>query len=176
MSEVCVVGGGFAGIITAKTLRQDGFKVTIFEARSSYGGVWNSKATVGAYINLKANNSAFSFRFSDVDHDPLPSSATNPDGLELRGEDVLVYCQKFVRFHDLESLMKFNMKVVRCFKQDGDTKWTIVVQNTISKEEMSSQFDFVVVASGLFQNPKIPAWPGRENIRRSHLPQFAGPI
>ena len=37
---VAILGAGVAGLAVAKTLRQHGFDVTIYEARAQAGGVW----------------------------------------------------------------------------------------------------------------------------------------
>lgn len=37
---VCVVGGGFAGVATAKVLLARGFTVTLFEKQEKLGGLW----------------------------------------------------------------------------------------------------------------------------------------
>ncbi len=42
--KVCVVGAGMAGLISAKTLLESGFDVTVFESRETLGGVWSPDA------------------------------------------------------------------------------------------------------------------------------------
>lgn len=44
-TSVAVVGGGFAGLMAARRLRQQGIKVTVFEARSQVGGRVRSNYT-----------------------------------------------------------------------------------------------------------------------------------
>lgn len=43
MSTVCVVGAGAAGLITAKTLIDDGFFVTVLTRDRSPGGIWSEE-------------------------------------------------------------------------------------------------------------------------------------
>lgn len=38
--EVVVIGAGVSGLVAAKCLRDDGFKVTIIERTSDIGGLW----------------------------------------------------------------------------------------------------------------------------------------
>lgn len=38
--RVCIIGGGAAGIISAKIFRERGFKVLIYEAETAHGGIW----------------------------------------------------------------------------------------------------------------------------------------
>lgn len=41
MTFVGVIGSGMAGLVTAKTLLDDGFKVQILTRESAPGGVWS---------------------------------------------------------------------------------------------------------------------------------------
>ncbi|KAE8699716.1 Detected protein of unknown function [Hibiscus syriacus] len=38
--EVAVVGGGFAGLVTARELQREGHRVTVFEKANNVGGTW----------------------------------------------------------------------------------------------------------------------------------------
>ena len=40
MSKVCILGSGYAGLITAKVLLEDGFDVEIVTGDATPGGVW----------------------------------------------------------------------------------------------------------------------------------------
>ena len=55
LEPVCVVGSGIAGLITAHTLLQDGFKaVEVLTRDRSVGGVWSKER---AYPGLQINRS-----------------------------------------------------------------------------------------------------------------------
>lgn len=51
---VAVIGAGVAGLVQAKVLADDGFKVTIFTRDKGVGGTWNSDRI---YPGLRANRS-----------------------------------------------------------------------------------------------------------------------
>eukprot|EP00475_Leptophrys_vorax_P043780 TRINITY_DN8528_c0_g1_i1.p1 TRINITY_DN8528_c0_g1~~TRINITY_DN8528_c0_g1_i1.p1 ORF type:complete len:492 (+),score=138.96 TRINITY_DN8528_c0_g1_i1:40-1476(+) len=160
MSEgptVCVIGAGFAGICAAKTLRADGFKVTIVEAAGFYGGIWHPQG--GAYIHVKGNNRVPTFEYSDVNYPPKTSQ---PDGITIAQQDVWEYIQKYVKTHQLEGLMQLNSKVVSVKRKETPSGgWSVVVLDTLTREKTTSYaFDFVVVCTGLFQVPRVPGWPG----------------
>jgi cation diffusion facilitator CzcD-associated flavoprotein CzcO len=46
--RVAVIGGGAAGIVAAKSLREKGLSVVVFEKSSSVGGVWKYDADTTA--------------------------------------------------------------------------------------------------------------------------------
>jgi dimethylaniline monooxygenase (N-oxide forming) len=52
MNRVCVLGSGFAGLITAKVLLDDGFDAEIITRDASPGGVWSRERV---YPDLKIN-------------------------------------------------------------------------------------------------------------------------
>ncbi|KAH8112129.1 hypothetical protein DFH11DRAFT_1728943 [Phellopilus nigrolimitatus] len=53
MASVCIVGAGSAGLITAKTLLDDGFEVHVLTRDRSPGGIW---AEERVYPGLSLNN------------------------------------------------------------------------------------------------------------------------
>jgi len=59
---VAVIGAGFAGLATAKVLRQSGFEVTVFDKAPDVGGVWSSTRR---YPGLRTQNNKGSYRLSD---------------------------------------------------------------------------------------------------------------
>jgi dimethylaniline monooxygenase (N-oxide forming) len=67
--RVAVIGGGVAGLVSSKVLRQDGFDVTLFEKEPAVGGVW---AASRAYPGLRTNNPRETYAFSDF---PYPKGA-----------------------------------------------------------------------------------------------------
>ena len=107
--KVGIVGGGLAGLSTAKILRQFGFDVVLFEREPDIGGVWSSSRR---YPGLTTQNPRETYAFSDfpmpcdypewpagaevqaylesyVDHfgfrDAIRLDPTDPDGFQNRG-------------------------------------------------------------------------------------------
>lgn len=52
MAFIGVIGSGLAGLVTAKTLLDDGFEVQILTRESAPGGVWSGDRV---YPGLKTN-------------------------------------------------------------------------------------------------------------------------
>jgi len=52
MDKVCVLGSGYAGLITAKVLLDDGFDVEVVSQDATPGGVWSRERV---YPDLNIN-------------------------------------------------------------------------------------------------------------------------
>lgn len=59
---VAVIGAGIAGLVTAKTLVQDGFEVCVLEKDADVGGTWAPSRT---YPGLRTNNTLQTYELSD---------------------------------------------------------------------------------------------------------------
>jgi cation diffusion facilitator CzcD-associated flavoprotein CzcO len=60
--KVAVIGAGAAGLISAKTMSEAGFDVTVFELGSCIGGLWdfnNDNGLAVAYRNLHINTDTY---------------------------------------------------------------------------------------------------------------------
>src|SRR5579871_2864573 len=100
---VCVVGAGMAGLVSARTLQEDGFKVTVFEARPSFGGLWRFQD----YVYCKSNNPWPTYCFSSVPmEEPAAADKT------MVAAEMADYFKKYVEVHDLGQIMHFNSKVI----------------------------------------------------------------
>ena len=60
----CIVGAGLSGLVSAKYLLENNFKVVILEKNSNLGGVWLSKS----YEGVKLQTTKKSYAFSDFPH------------------------------------------------------------------------------------------------------------
>ena len=91
--SVAVVGAGIAGLVTAKTLTQDGFDVSVFEKDKYLGGTWSKSRT---YPGLRTNNTKHTYEFSD--HIYPDSADTFPRAEEVR-DFLESYADQFVNIH-----------------------------------------------------------------------------
>lgn len=78
-NRVVVIGGGVAGLVSAKVLMQDGFDVTVFEKAPTPGGVWCESR---AYPGLRTNNPRETYAFSDFAYPE--GTAEFPTAAEVR--------------------------------------------------------------------------------------------
>ncbi|EGN94619.1 hypothetical protein SERLA73DRAFT_77381 [Serpula lacrymans var. lacrymans S7.3] len=148
---VCVVGSGAAGLITAKTLLDDGFAVEILSKDRTAGGVW---AADRVYPGLYTNNVNGEYEFSAMPMH-LQRIKERPSGTEMRQ-----YMEAFAdRF--LNGKIRFNTQVVNIHRWDqGNNQeavkgWAISVQNSDGTAEQLF-YDIVVLCSGGCSLPRIP--------------------
>ena len=84
--RIAVVGAGFAGLATAKILREFEHDVTVFEKAPDVGGVWSATRR---YTGLRTQNNKDSYAFSD-----LPMPRDYPEW--PTGEQVQAYLERYV--------------------------------------------------------------------------------
>jgi dimethylaniline monooxygenase (N-oxide forming) len=66
MLKIGIIGAGISGLVTAKTLKEHGFEVVIFEKETEVGGVW---AASRRYPGITTQNTRDTYTFSDF---PMP--------------------------------------------------------------------------------------------------------
>ena len=72
--KIAVVGAGFAGLSTAKVLREFGHEVVVFDKAPDVGGVWS---VTRRYPGVRAQNNKGTYALSDL---RLPRLGLVPDG------------------------------------------------------------------------------------------------
>ena len=162
-SRVAIVGGGPAGIVTAKHLLAYGFEPIIFEQSNDLGGQWNAAAPhSGVWPEMRTNTSRVMTRFSDLGHDD--DVATFPHNREVHA-----YLHRYADRFGVTPCVRLNTRVEHLEESpDGGFKVT-------SKDHRGTQvesFDRVVVASGRFNQPSMPALPGLATFPGKTLHSF----
>ena len=157
--RVAVIGGGSAGVVTARFLRRAGHDPEIFEAGSSFGGVWAEKPTNEVvYKGLQTNLPTVVMQSPDLDFaSGVPSYVTK----EMLG----AYIEAYGREYGLRECTTFGATVTRVAPAEdpaagggAPARWT--VDWTRGSETHSDVFDAVVVASGHYNEPYVPSLPG----------------
>ncbi|MBB3190982.1 flavin-containing monooxygenase [Halomonas cerina] len=158
----CIIGAGVAGLVSAKVLKQDGFRVTIFEKETTLGGVW---ARSRAYPGLGTNNPRETYVFSDF---PYPKgTAEFPSAQEVRD-----YLEAYVDRFQLRSDLCLATEVLSVSRRDldEDSRGRFRVEACRvggSTNPEGHHFDFVVVCNGVLSWPYIPSFPGSERFSGS---------
>lgn len=161
--RVSVIGGGVAGLVTAKVLKQDGFDVTVFEKEPAVGGVW---AESRAYPGLSTNNPRETYVFSDFPHfdstDEFPSA-----------RDVREYLEAYVDHFGLRPHLRLATEVVSVARGTADSGQANpgfrVAARSIGAgaEPEVFDFDFVVVCNGVLSEPHMPRFDGADRFAGS---------
>lgn len=162
-------------------------KIDIYEQRSATGGVWNHTALDAelgfsiprqvpinkpdSYIKDAAGvqfvSPVYDFLETNITHGIMSfSDHTFPDGTILfpRHEDVLAYLQLYGR--ELENQISFQTQVVRVEKAlaAGRPAWEVDVKDLQTDRVSTRTYDAVIVASGHYSEPFLPAIQGIEEF------------
>ena len=162
--RVAIIGGGVAGLVTAKVFKQDGFDVTVFEKEPAVGGVW---AASRAYPGLSTNNPRETYVFSDFPHDD--ETGDFPTAAEVRA-----YLEAYVDHFGLQPHLRLDTKVravarVESGRHGEHGGFVLTVQALRDGAEPETvTCDFLVVCNGVHSEPFMPQFEGIE--------RFAGPV
>ena len=140
--SIGIIGGGPAGLITAKVLSQQGFGVEVLEKGPRAGGVWADN-----YQDAGLQGTFPHFNIPDF---PLPPGTS----LFPKLPEVRNYLDSFVDAFNLKPLISLNSEVT-AVQQGEDGSWTVSLKNGTKK-----QYDFLVLSTGQFSSPYIPNTPG----------------
>ena len=150
--NLAVIGAGPGGLAAARWLLSQGFEPTIFEQAPMLGGQWTGLVGLsGVWPTMHTNTSRVMTAFSDLEHD---TNLVYP-----AGRDILDYLYRYAETFGLMSRIGFGTQVEllsRC-----DEGWLLGHTGT------TERFAKVVVATGRFQSPAIPAVPGLDNFAGS---------
>ena len=138
-ARVAVIGAGPGGLVSAKHAIEAGFEVSVFEASDDLGGQWNTAAAhSGIWPGMRTNTSRAMTAFSDY---PAPPS----HDLHPFAEQIHDYLRSYSDAFGVTDRIRFNTRV-----SDLRPAWRVD----------GEPFDAVIVASGRFRAPVLPAGLG----------------
>lgn len=147
--SVAVIGAGPGGLAAARWLLAQGFEPTIFEQAPMLGGQWTGlSGRSGVWPAMHTNTSRVMTAFSDLDHET--------DRVYPSGRDILAYLNRYAETFGLDSRIRLETRVDH-LSRDG-AGWLV------SHEGATERYDRVVVASGRFHSPAIPAVRGLDTF------------
>ncbi len=149
--DVVVMGAGLSGLMTAVNLRKAGVeRIRLIDHAGDVGGTWYwnrypaVQCDVESYIYLPF--------LEDLGYMPTEKYAY--------GGEIFEYLQAVTRKFDLYRDALFQTEVVEYAWNDEDGRWTVL---TDRGDSISAQF--VVIAGGFIQRPKLPGIPGIGDFR-----------
>jgi hypothetical protein len=135
-SRVAVLGAGPGGLVSAKHAIEAGFEVSVFEASDDLGGQWNTAAAhSGIWPGMRTNTSRAMTAFTDY---PPPRS----HDLHPFAEQVHEYLRSYSDAFRVTDRIRFNTRV-----SDLQPAWLVD----------GEPFDAVIIATGRFRAPVLPA-------------------
>ncbi|WP_326546679.1 NAD(P)-binding domain-containing protein [Mycolicibacterium sp. ND9-15] len=147
--DVAVIGAGPGGLVAARWLIAQGFEPTIYERGTSLGGQWTGEpGRSGVWPTMHTNTSRILTAFSDLE----PGS-----GVVFPGNDeILGYLHRYAEMLGLATRIRFAAAVTSIRRDDGG--WLV------STARGEQTYERVVVATGRFQSPVVPAVDGLETF------------
>ncbi|KAF4463612.1 flavin-containing monooxygenase [Fusarium albosuccineum] len=156
---VAVIGAGPTGISVLKQLLEDGFNATLFERRSTVGGLWAFDADHGwttAPKDTQANISKYTCGFTDF---PIPDRYPVHLARSLFQE----FMQDYVDHFSLTKHISFNTDVKLVDRNSEDTHWLVQLTKSPSTAVETHQFDKVVFCHGYQTSSRMPSFPGQSS-------------
>lgn len=158
--ETIVVGGGQAGLATSYHLVQRGREHVVLEQAAQAGNAWRNDRW-DSFTLLTPN---WSFRLPGAEY-----QGDSPDDFMVRDEIVARFEQVVERFH-----LPVHYRVrVTAVEQDAEGQGGYLVRTN----ETVMQARNVVIATGLFQRPKMPSFSRdlSTHIAQQHSGQYRNP-
>ncbi len=150
-----VVGGGQAGLAIGYLLAQQGRRFTILEAADTPAAAWRER-----WDSLRL--------FTPVRYDSLPGRAFPGDPDRYPGrDDVVTYLTDYARAFELPVELGSPVRAVR----QGERGYLVEL------DDRGCEADQVVIATGPFQVPRVPAIAERldPGITQFHSSKYRGP-
>ena len=148
---VIIVGGGFAGMLTAIDLAKHGItNFRIVEKAGDFGGTWYWNRYPGCMCDVE------SFVYLPL----LEETGYMPTEHYASATEIFQYCQLLGRTFDLYDKALFQTDVTGAHFDEASSRWTV---ETSRGDTLTSQF--VVLAGGILHKAKLPGIPGIETFK-----------
>ena len=144
--DVVVIGGGFAGLLTAAELVNRGVKsFRIIEQAGDFGGTWYWNRYPGVRCDIE------SYCYMPL----LEEVGTVPSERYAQGAEIFAHCQAIGRHYDLYRRALFQTKVTRIAWDEAAARWRV---ETDRGDVLRARF--VTVGQGPLAKVKLPNIPG----------------
>lgn len=150
-TTVTIVGGGFAGMLTAIDLAKHGITdVRIVEKAGDFGGTWYWNRYPGCMCDVE------SFVYLPL----LEETGYMPTEHYASATEIFEYCKLLGRTFDLYPKALFQTDVTDAKWDEDSKRWKV---STSRGDELTSQF--FVLAGGILHKAKLPGIPGIEKFQ-----------
>ena len=158
--QYAVIGTGPCGIAMVRCLSKMKIPFQAFEYHDAVGGIWNNDNPLSTvYESAHLISSKKMTEFAEY---PFKEEVADFPHNKVLKDYFLSYSEK----HNLNEHIRFNSEILKVARNQ-DNSWLVHYRDTKTKEEYSSIFKGVILATGLFNkgNENIPKWPGIETFK-----------
>src|SRR5437667_3856792 len=145
-ARVVIVGGGAAGLSAGAALERKGIEAIVLDRDDRIGGSWARR-----YERLCLHTVR---RFSGLAHHPIPREYPRYVPKDLYAS----YLQQYAQAFRLRVELNRTVRTVRPI----DGLW-----ETVSEEEERWRSPVVIIATGNYNEPVLPRWPGMNDFAGS---------
>ncbi|XP_054707669.1 flavin-containing monooxygenase 5-like [Uloborus diversus] len=164
--RVAVIGGGYCGIVSIASLKEEGLEPVCFEKSSNFGGTW-------FYREKSTNGQASIMPTTIINHSKEVAAFSNfPPKKEynnfMRHSEIYQYIAEYVKHNDVERHIQYNMEVIELRRTEDfvDTgRWIVSAKNIVTEQIHTDVYDAVMVCVGHINRPKMAQFPGQENFK-----------
>ena len=150
VKKVAVIGGGVAGLNAARALAAGGFKTVLFESAAEVGGVWRSNYS-GFGLQVPRNL----YEFLDFPFEAVPAWEY-PTGAQVQAY-IRAFAARFVQ--PVAEVRTHTAVEALASRGDGARGWAVTARTAGGAPAAPEDFDFVVMATGLYCTPSVPTLP-----------------
>jgi cation diffusion facilitator CzcD-associated flavoprotein CzcO len=149
-TEVVIVGGGFAGMLTAINLTKLGIRgFRMVEKAGDFGGTWYWNRYPGCMCDVE------SYTYLPL----LEETGYMPSEKYASATEIFEYCQLLGRHFDLYPRALFQTEIEAAEWDDAKKRWRV----TTSRDDALTA-RFLVTAGGILHKAKLPGIPGIEGF------------
>lgn len=155
--KIAIIGAGFAGLSSAKVLKRFGHEVTVFEKEPDVGGVWSASRR---YPGVTTQNNKGTYHLSDF---PMPDSYPEFPS----GEQVQAYLASYAYHFGVTPHLRLNTEVLAADLDETRGSWSVTSREAGADETRNEEFEYLVVANGIFSEPFKPTFGGAADHERA---------
>jgi 4-hydroxyacetophenone monooxygenase len=150
--NVVIVGSGFSGVVMAVQCQLLGIPYTVIEKGEEPGGTWN----INRYPDVRVDTTSLTYELS-FEKDWRWAEYFG------RGEEVREYLNHVSRKYGVYENTRFGHALTEARFDEARGKWLLDLDTPDGPQRMEASV--LVTAMGLFANPKIVDFPGRDDFR-----------